>query len=117
MIKKNPPSNFILPETPRGKMLRSLATDNPKLTYRGVELGGAAPGTYRTLLKLLKDKQKEYNGEEIRLYYLFGADEAAKDHAAEYDVPTNELQLSKAPRKIFSALVFCHTFVTLSMIQ
>ena len=53
LIKKTPPSNFILPETLRGEMLNSLAKDNPKLSYWGVELGGAAPSTYRTLLKLM----------------------------------------------------------------
>ena len=87
LIKKTPPSNFILPETLRGKMLNSLAKDNPKLSYWGVELGGAAPSTYRTLLKLMRDKQKQYKGEEIKLYFLFGADKLRQmprwDHASE----------------------------------
>ena len=74
LIKNNPPSNFILPESMRGQMLRSLAEDNPKLRYWGVELGGVSPNTYKTLLRLKKDKQKEYPGEEIKLYFLFGAD-------------------------------------------
>ena len=74
LIKKNPPSSFILPESFRGEMLRSLAEDNPKLTYWGVELGGVSPNTYKTLVRLMKDKRKEYPGEEIKLYFLFGAD-------------------------------------------
>lgn len=55
-------------------MLRSLAADNPKLSYWGVEIGGVSPSTYRTLVRLIKDKKKQYPGEEIRLYFLFGAD-------------------------------------------
>ena len=74
LIKKNPPSNFILPESLRGEMLRSLAEDNPKLSYWGVELGGVSPSTYKTLIRLMKDKQKQYPGEEIKLYFLLGAD-------------------------------------------
>ncbi|MBR2024809.1 MAG: TIGR02452 family protein [Clostridia bacterium] len=74
LIKTNPPSNFILPEKFRGEMINSLSEDNPKLSYWGVELGGATPSTYKTLAKLMKDKQKEYPREEIKLYFLFGAD-------------------------------------------
>ena len=74
LIKKTPPSSFILPETLRGEMLRSLGEDNPKLSYWGVELGGVAPSTYKTLVRLMKDKRKQYPGEEIKLYFLFGAD-------------------------------------------
>ena len=74
LIKKNPPSNFILPETVRSEMIRSLAEENPKLSYWGVERGGVSPNTYKTLVRLMKDKQKQYPGEEIKLYFLFGAD-------------------------------------------
>ncbi len=74
LLKTTPPSNFMLPETLRGDMLRSLSEENPKLRYWGVELGGVYSNTYKTLLKLMKDKRKEYPGEEIRLYFLFGAD-------------------------------------------
>ncbi len=78
---------FILPETVRGEMLSSLAIDNPKLSYWGVELGKEYPSTYKTLVKLIKDKQKQYPGEEIKLYYLFGADKLSNfshwDHAEE----------------------------------
>ena len=38
-LKGKQPYNFLLPETVRGEMLRSLAEDNPKLSYWGVELG------------------------------------------------------------------------------
>lgn len=79
--------NFILPETVRAEMLTSLANDNPKLNYWGVELGKEYPSTYKTLLKLIKDKQKQYPGEEIKLYFLFGADKLKNfshwDHALE----------------------------------
>ena len=78
LLKKNPPSNFILPESLRGDMLRSLAEDNPKLSYWGVEIGGVSPSTYRTLVRLMKDKQKHYSGEEIKLYFLFGADKLSQ---------------------------------------
>ncbi len=74
LLKTNPPSNFMLPESLRGEMLRSLAEDNPKLSYWGVELGGVYSNTYKTLLKLMRDKRKEYPGEEINLFFLFGAD-------------------------------------------
>jgi nicotinate (nicotinamide) nucleotide adenylyltransferase len=80
-------NNFILPETVRGEMLVSLAEDNPKLSYWGVELGKEYPNTYKTLVKLIKDKQKQYSGEEIKLYFLFGADKLKNfshwDHAEE----------------------------------
>ena len=78
LLKKNPPSNFILPETMRGEMLSLLAEDNSKLSYWGVEIGGVSPSTYRTLVKLMKDKQKQYPGEEIKLYFLFGADKLSQ---------------------------------------
>lgn len=74
LIKTTPPSSFILPETLRAEMLRSLREDNPRLSYWGVERGGVSPSTYKTLVRLLKDKQKQYPGEEIKLYLLFGAD-------------------------------------------
>ena len=74
LLKNKTPSNFMLPEPLRGDMLRSLAEENPKLRYWGVELGGVYSNTYKTLLKLMKDKRKEYPGEEIKLYFLFGAD-------------------------------------------
>lgn len=74
LLKTNSPSNFMLSEALRSEMIRSLAADNPKLSYWGTELGGVDPSTYRTLVKLLKDKRKQYPGEEIILYFLFGAD-------------------------------------------
>lgn len=74
LLKTNPPSKFILPEKLRCEMLRSLTTDNPKLSYWGTELGGIDANTYKTLVKLLKDKRKQYLGEEIKLYFLFGTD-------------------------------------------
>ena len=74
LLKTKLPSKFILPEAVRAEMLRSLAADNPKLTYWGSEVGGIDAKTYETLKKLLKDKQKQYPGEEIKLYFLFGAD-------------------------------------------
>ena len=58
LLKKNPPSNFILPASFRGEMIRSLAEDNPKLSYWGVEIGGVSPSTYKTLVRLMKDKKK-----------------------------------------------------------
>ena len=86
-LKSTQKYNFILPETVRGEMLRSLADDNPKLSYWGVELGREYPSTYKTLVKLIKDKQKQYPGEEIKLYFLFGADKLKNfshwDHAEE----------------------------------
>ena len=78
LLKTAPPSNFRLPETLRGDMLRSLAAENPKLSYWGTELGGVSANTYKTLVKLLKDKRKQYPGEEITLYFLFGADKLRK---------------------------------------
>ena len=87
LLKTNPPSCFMLPETVRGEMLRSLANDNPKLSYWGVELGGVSSNTYKTLVRLLKDKHKQYPNEEIKLYFLFGADKLKNlshwDHASE----------------------------------
>lgn len=87
ILKSKQPYNFILPETVRGEMLASLAEDDPKLSYWGVELGKENPSTYRTLVKLIKDKQKQYPGEKIKLYFLFGADKLEKvshwDHAEE----------------------------------
>lgn len=77
LVKTNPPSNFILPEKLRGEMISSLSEENPKLSYWGVELGGVSSNTYKTLVKLMKDKQKKYPGEEIKLYFLFGADKLA----------------------------------------
>ena len=86
-LKGKEPYNFLLPETVRGEMLRSLANDNPKLSYWGVELGKEYPSTYKTLVKLIKDKQKQYPGEEVKLYFLFGADKLKNfshwDHAGE----------------------------------
>ena len=86
-LKGKQPYNFLLPETVRGEMLASLADDNPKLSYWGVELGKEYPSTYKTLVKLIKDKQKQYPGEEIKLYFLFGADKLKNfshwDHAEE----------------------------------
>jgi nicotinate (nicotinamide) nucleotide adenylyltransferase len=80
-------NNFILPESVRGEMLTSLSMENPKLSYWGVELGKEYPSTYKTLVKLIKDKQKQYPGEEIKLYFLFGADKLKNfshwDHAEE----------------------------------
>lgn len=74
LLKKKSDLNFTLSETVRSAMLRSLSNDNPKLSYWGVELGGESPSTYKTLIKLLKTKKKEYPGEDIKLYFLFGAD-------------------------------------------
>ena len=74
LLKNKIKSNFILPETLRSEMLRSLAKDNPKLSYWGTELGGESPNTYKTLLKLIKDKKKQYPDEELKFYFLFGAD-------------------------------------------
>ena len=86
-LKGKQPYNFLLPETVRGEMLASLAEDNPKLSYWGVELGKEYPSTYKTLVKLIKDKQKRYPEEEIKLYFLFGADKLKNfshwDHAEE----------------------------------
>jgi len=87
LLKTNPPSNFTLSESVRGEMLCSLSTENPKLTYWGSELGGMAPSTYRTLMKLSKEKRKQYPGEEITIYFLLGADKLKQmprwDHAEE----------------------------------
>lgn len=45
------------------------------------------PEYVQTLVKLIKDKQKQYPGEEIKLYFLFGADKLKNfshwDHAEE----------------------------------
>lgn len=74
LLKVKEPTNFILTEKQRGEMLSSLSCENPKLSYWGTEIGGADPKSYKTLVKLMKDKQKQYPGEEIKLYFLFGAD-------------------------------------------
>lgn len=74
LLKTTPPSNFMLSEAVRGKMLASLSKENPKLNYWGTEIGGVTANTYKTLVKLMKDKRKQYPNEEIALYYLFGAD-------------------------------------------
>ena len=60
-LKGKQPYNFLLPETVRGEMLRSLADDNPKLSYWGTELGGTDPRSYKTLVKLLKDNINTQN--------------------------------------------------------
>ncbi len=78
ILKSTQPSNFILPENVRGEMLNSLSKDNPKIGYWGTELGGESPNTYKTLLKFVKEKRKQYPNEEIILYYLFGADKLKK---------------------------------------
>ncbi len=74
LIKTTPPSRFILSDRVRGEMLSSLSIENPKLSFWGIELGGVTANTYKTLVKLLKDKRKQYPTEEIKLYFLFGAD-------------------------------------------
>ena len=74
LLKTEDRSGFILSEEQRSGMLRSLSRENPKLSYWGTELGGAYPSTYTTLVRLLKDKKKQYPGEEIKLFFLFGAD-------------------------------------------
>ena len=74
LLKVKDPTNFILSEKQRGEMLNSLSLENPKLNFWGAEIGGADPKSYRTLVKLMKDKKKQYPGEEIKLYFLFGAD-------------------------------------------
>ena len=74
LLKVKNPSSFRLSSQTRSEMINSLANDNPKLNYWGKELGGAAPSTYKTLVKFMKDKVKQYPCEEIKLYYLFGAD-------------------------------------------
>ena len=43
LIKNKIPSNFMLPESLRGEMLRSLGEENSKLRYWGVELGKEYP--------------------------------------------------------------------------
>ena len=87
ILKSTQTRKFILPETVRAEMLRSLAADDPKLSYWGVELGKEYPSTYKTLVKLVSDKKKQYPGEEIKLYFLFGADKLKNfshwDHAEE----------------------------------
>lgn len=74
LIKMKPPSSFMLSEETRAEMLSSLSAENPKLSFWGYELGGADPNTYKTLIALLKSKKKQYPKEEIKLYFLFGAD-------------------------------------------
>ncbi|MBR6934838.1 MAG: TIGR02452 family protein [Clostridia bacterium] len=74
LLKNKVPSNFILSEETRGEMLQSLRAENPKLSFWGTEVGGESPDTYKTLTILVKSKQKQYPGEEIKLYFLFGAD-------------------------------------------
>ncbi len=105
ILKVKIPSNFILSEDVRGEMLRSLVEENPRLSYWGSELGGASPNTYRTMLRLKKDKEKQYPGAEVRLFLLFGADKLPKvsrwDNAdklinlCEYLVYTRNLNLNQ----------------------
>ena len=45
-------------------MLRSLAEENPKLGYWGNEIGGISANTYKTLVKIMKDKKKQYPGKD-----------------------------------------------------
>ena len=74
LLKTKIPSNFILSEATRAEMIRSLNAENPKIVFGGYEIGGSSPNTYGTLKRLLKSKKKQYPGEEIRLYFLVGAD-------------------------------------------
>lgn len=74
ILKNHDSSGFMLSEDKRTAMLNSLKEENPKLSFWGIEMGGAAPNTYKTLLKILKDKKKQYQSEDVQLYYLFGAD-------------------------------------------
>ena len=74
LLEVKVPSKFILSEQTRGDMLRSLAEENPKLGYWGNEIGGISANTYKTLVKIMKDKKKQYPGEDITLLFLFGAD-------------------------------------------
>ncbi len=73
-LKHRNPSGFVLSEAQRSEMLRSLSKENPKLSYWGVELGGVYAQTFKTVKKLLAEKQKQYRGEEIQLFFLLGAD-------------------------------------------
>ena len=74
LLKVKPATSFILSEETRAKMLQSLHQENSKISFGGKELGGESPNTYKSLISLLKKKQKQYPGEEIELFYLFGAD-------------------------------------------
>ena len=74
LVDSKCPSSFMLSEDQRSELIYSLKADNPKLSCWGVELGGSSSNTCGTLRKILRDKKKQYTGEEVRLYYLFGAD-------------------------------------------
>ena len=74
LLKVKSPSNFILSEKTRAEMLSSLSAENPKLSFCGYEIGGISANTYSTLKSVLRLKKKQYPNEEIKLYFLFGAD-------------------------------------------
>ncbi|MBO4694856.1 MAG: TIGR02452 family protein [Clostridia bacterium] len=74
LTKLKTPTNFILSEETRAEMLQSLNKENNKLSFGGVETGGENPNTYKSLLNVYNKKRKQYQGEEIQLFYLFGAD-------------------------------------------
>ena len=74
LTSMNPPTGFRLSEEQRKEMIDSLRADDPKLSCWGVELGGADSNTGGTLRKIYKEKKKQYPEEEIRMYYLCGAD-------------------------------------------
>lgn len=74
LLKVKSPSNFILSEKTRAEMLSSLSAENPKLSFWGYEIGGVSSNTYSTLKSVLRSKKKQYPNEEIKLYFLFGAD-------------------------------------------
>ncbi|MBQ0092794.1 MAG: TIGR02452 family protein [Clostridiales bacterium] len=74
LLKAKVPSNFILSEETRAEMLQSLSEENPKISFGGYEVGGIAPNTYASLVRLLKAKKKQYPREDIKLFFLFGAD-------------------------------------------
>ena len=69
LVDSKCPSSFMLSEDQRSELINSLKADNPKLSCWGVESGGASSNTCGTLRKILRDKKKQYAGEEVRLYY------------------------------------------------
>ena len=83
LLEVKVPSSFKLSEQTRGDMLRSLANENPKLGYWGNEIGGISANTYKTLVKIMKDKKKQYPGEDITLLFLFGGDKLP--HVSHWD--------------------------------
>ncbi len=68
LFKTEKPTSFLLNEDVRREMIESLSKQNDKISFGGLEVGGASPSTLKTLNRVIK----KYKDSEV--YYLIGAD-------------------------------------------